>query len=80
MPPYMSQGQRQPYPPEPPEHVGQHLTTTSDPTAKEQEASFRYAIKAVTPTLILVGIVTGMSFALGSGVISRLVWKDHLRK
>lgn len=46
---------------------------------KEQEGAIRSAIKQVTPTLILVGVITGASFAIGSGLVSRYLFRGHRR-
>lgn len=32
-------------------------------------------LRSVTPTLIILGIATGASFAIGSGLVGRYVWK-----
>ena len=32
---------------------------------------------AITPTLIVVGIATGAAFAIGSGLVSRYLFKDR---
>lgn len=38
--------------------------------------SIREGLSRITPALILVGIATGAAFAVGSGLVSRYVWRD----
>ena len=33
-------------------------------------------LKSITPTLLIVGVVTGAAFALGSGLVHRYVFKN----
>jgi hypothetical protein len=47
---------------------------------KKPEQSFTLselgsAIKNITPTLIIVGIATGAAFAIGSGLVTRYLFK-----
>lgn len=51
------------------------------PTPKQPEsftlADLGAALKKITPSLLLIGIATGAAFAIGSGLVSRLVFKDR---
>ena len=59
-------------------------TTTATGEEEESEARFvdrvREGVRAVTPTLLIVGLATGFIFAVGSalvaGFVSRYVWSD----
>lgn len=48
--------------------------THSDP-AEEDQASIADLAKAITPRLILIGVVTGVTFAIGSALVNRYLFK-----
>jgi hypothetical protein len=35
------------------------------------------ALKRVTPSLLLIGIATGAAFAIGAGLVSRLIFNER---
>ena len=35
------------------------------------------AVKQITPTLIIIGIATGAAFAIGSGLVTRYLFKGR---
>lgn len=57
------------------------------PAADAQDTSSGFTIedakaglKAVTPTLLIVGIFTGAAFAIGSGLVSRYLFSTQRRR
>lgn len=49
---------------------------TEAQTSKASEQGFLAAFKEITPTLILVGIVTGAAFAIGGGLVARYLFRE----
>ena len=66
-------------------YVGQSVPrplVTANEAAREEVVSFdlagiREALARVTPTLLIVGIATGAAFAIGSGLVSRLIFRSR---
>lgn len=50
-----------------------------DPVEPDKPLTLGSVVKRITPAFILIGIITGMSFAIGSGLTSRLIFRDHKR-
>jgi hypothetical protein len=57
--------------------IGAGISTAE--TTQEEKQTVWSALKAITPSLIVGGIVTGAAFAIGSGLVSRLIFRDHRR-
>lgn len=57
-----------PGPPTPPDDGAPHSFTLAD---------LKAGLKQITPTLLIVGVVAGFTFALGSGLASRYVLKGR---
>jgi len=56
--------------------IGQQEPPSPPPTAAQVAAEERFTEavrRAITPTMILVGIVTGLTFAVGGAIGDRLV-------
>jgi hypothetical protein len=55
-------------------------TDTAPPAESFSMADLSKAFThAITPTLLVVGIATGAAFAIGSGLVSKYLFKDHRR-
>jgi hypothetical protein len=50
-----------------------HAEAPPEPQRFDTEG-LRAAFRAVTPTLVVVGLVTGIAFGLGGGLVSRYVF------
>lgn len=59
--------------------IGANGAPAQTPEEEKQESGIRSAIKQITPTLILVGIVTGASFAIGSALVSHIFFGARRR-
>lgn len=55
--------------------IGQANPPAATLTPAEEQSSFSQALRQITPTLLIVGIATGAAFALGSGLVSRYIFK-----
>lgn len=64
--------------------VGQNAAS-ADPTQQPADPNAPLdwsavdALKRITPTLLIVGIATGAAFAIGSGLVSRYLFRDGRR-
>ena len=61
---------------------GQAIQETPAPPAQEPLtlSNLGKALGQITPTLLVVGIATGAAFAIGSGLVSRYVFKEGRRR
>lgn len=59
---------------------GVALIGADTPPPPATTLSLSEILKAITPTLIVVGIVGGASFALGSGLVSRLIFNNRPKR